>query len=640
MTPMKIGGSEKSYGRHTRDTSISAASTYTAASTVNTQPYLPIAEKFHSPTKSFTSSSTYIEYPIEHVDVEAIWYRKYFIQNQHPTFVGITESYGTVIISLMLDGKTINNNRDNIYWYRYILRKKELPDDRGVLAGPPPSPLNDPPWDVLLRMISRELVQPRIKKLITTRELSEKLLALDEDRLQTTYKVGVLYCAPSQTTEEEWFSNTSTSRTFSDFLGILGKLVKLSEFEGFSGGLDTKSNETGEYSVYDDETLKNYEIMYHVSTMLPYETANKYQITRKRHIGNDIVCIIFQDVSKPFLPSSIRSQFLQVYVIVSPVEFQLDDDEYGWRTSNRVGYRVEIVCKDGVPYFGPSLPNPPIFYDPISLRQFLVAIIINGQNAAWKTPKLSEPFQRARGGIIQDIANKLVIFSNEVAPSPPHPPKKQSHVELNYILKRLFVDRLKFGGIPPDMAHVKELLEKGANPNISIPQPKPLKEKVYNNQVSYSLGECEHCNFCPTHSHSNSLLSSSSIKTTNNQKSHKLPNILFATIALADDPVYVKFLINYGVETMPKDSHFPNAFVFAATHKRVETMRCLLENVPALSDPESVDTAINDTYNRVYSRNTSRNGNKLYAAYAFKHYESSFWNTEATIFFGRLRGVS
>src|SRR6185503_10198081 len=79
--------------------------------------------------------------------------------------------------------------------------------------------------------------------------------------------------------------------------------------------------------------------------------------------------------------------------------------------------------------------------------------------------------------------------------------------------------------------------------------------------------------------------------------SFKLPNILFATIALTDDPIYVKFLINYGTETMPKDSHFPNAFVFAATHKRVETMRCLLENVPALSDPKSVDTAINDTYN-------------------------------------------
>lgn len=602
-----VDDSEQSYGRRTSDTSISVTSTFTAASTITSQPYLPIAEKFYSPTSNaFISSPTHSEYPIEHVDVEAIWYRKYFIQKQHPTFIGITESYGTVIVSLMLDGTTINNNRDNIYWYRYILRKKESPDDRGVLAGPPPpSPLNDPPWDVLLRMISRELVQPRLKKLITTPELSEKLLALDEDRLQTTYKVGVLYCAPSQTTEEEWFSNTLTSDAFSDFLELLGTKVKLSEFGGFSGGLDTKTNETGDYSVYDDETIKNYEIMYHVSTMLPYETSNKYQITRKRHIGNDIVCIIFQDVAKPFSPSSIRSQFLHVYVIVSPVVFELDD-EFGGRTSTQIGYRVEVVCKDGVPYFGPPLPDPPIFQDSTSLRKFLVATIINGQNAAWKTPKLSEPFQRARGGIIQDIANKLVPFSNEVAPPPPQPPKKLSHVELNYILKRLFVDRLKFGGVPPDMTNVKELLEKGANPNIRIPQPRPLREK----------GGCQHCTFCPNHN-SKPISSSPSI----NHKLHKLPNILFATIALADDPDYIKFLINYGVETMPKDSHFPNAFVFAATHKRVETMKCLLENVPALSDPESVDSAINDTYNSAYSRNTNKNGNKLCAAYGNK-----LWN--------------
>src|SRR6266511_4425441 len=103
-------------------------------------------------------------------------------------------------------------------------------------------------------MISRELIQPYLIKLTTTPELSRQLLSIDENRLQKTYKIGVLYCAPSQTTEEEWFSNTTTSEAFSDFLKVLGKKVNLLGFEGFSGGLDTKTDGSGEYSIHDDET--------------------------------------------------------------------------------------------------------------------------------------------------------------------------------------------------------------------------------------------------------------------------------------------------------------------------------------------------------------------------------------------------
>ena len=61
------------------------------------------------------------------------------------------------------------------------------------------------------------------------------------------------------------------------------------------------------------------------------------------------------------------------------------------------------------------------------LKKFLVATIINGQNAAWKTPKLSEPFQRARCGIIRDIVYKSVPNINSNVPlSASQPAKKLS----------------------------------------------------------------------------------------------------------------------------------------------------------------------------------------------------------------------
>lgn len=42
-----------------------------------------------------------------------------------------------------------------------------------------------------------------------------------------------------------------------------------------------------------------------------------YQLLRKRHIGNDIVTIIFQEPGAlPFTPKNIRSHFQHVFIIV------------------------------------------------------------------------------------------------------------------------------------------------------------------------------------------------------------------------------------------------------------------------------------------------------------------------------------
>lgn len=40
------------------------------------------------------------------------------------------------------------------------------------------------------------------------------------------------------------------------------------------------------------------------------------QLQRKRHIGNDIVAIVFQEESTPFVPDMIASNFLHAYVVV------------------------------------------------------------------------------------------------------------------------------------------------------------------------------------------------------------------------------------------------------------------------------------------------------------------------------------
>ena len=77
--------------------------------------------------------------------------------------------------------------------------------------------------------------------------------------------------------------------------------------KGFRGGLDVKSNHTGTESFY-TQLRDGREIMFHVSTMLPFLTNDKQQLQRKRHIGNDMVCIVFQE--------EVRHDFAYILIII------------------------------------------------------------------------------------------------------------------------------------------------------------------------------------------------------------------------------------------------------------------------------------------------------------------------------------
>ncbi len=64
---------------------------------------------------------------------------------------------------------------------------------------------------------------------------------------------------------------------------------------------------TGTHSIYTD--YRGFEVMYHVSSMLPFCEDDEQQLQRKRHIGNDVVVVIFKEDPRPFDPRCFRSQF-------------------------------------------------------------------------------------------------------------------------------------------------------------------------------------------------------------------------------------------------------------------------------------------------------------------------------------------
>ena len=89
-------------------------------------------------------------------------------------------------------------------------------------------------------------------------------------------------------------TGNSDGRALVRFMDLIADRVKLEGFEGFRGGLDVKLNHTGNESYY-TQLRDGREIMFHVSTLLPFLSNDKQQLQRKRHIGNDMVCIVFQE---------------------------------------------------------------------------------------------------------------------------------------------------------------------------------------------------------------------------------------------------------------------------------------------------------------------------------------------------------
>ena len=92
-----------------------------------------------------------------------------------------------------------------------------------------------------------------------------------------------------------------------------GQRIRLRGFEGYKAGLDTRTDSTGTHAVA--ATYRGAEVTFHVSTMLPFTPNNRQQLLRKRHIGNDIVTIVFQ-VNRVYLSEFVSYDRLSVICAV------------------------------------------------------------------------------------------------------------------------------------------------------------------------------------------------------------------------------------------------------------------------------------------------------------------------------------
>ncbi|KAM4853852.1 signal-induced proliferation-associated 1-like protein 1 isoform 2-T4 [Thomomys bottae] len=342
-------------------------------------------------------------YIVEHVDLGAYYYRKFFYQKEHWNYFGADENLGPVAVSIRREKSEEMKENGSPYSYRIIFRTSELMTLRGsVLEDAIPSTAKHStarglPLKEVLEHVIPELNVQCLRLAFNTPKVTEQLMKLDEQGLNYQQKVGIMYCKAGQSTEEEMYNNESAGPAFEEFLQLLGERVRLKGFEKYRAQLDTKTDSTGTHSLY--TAYKDYEIMFHVSTMLPYTPNNKQQLLRKRHIGNDIVTIVFQEPgAQPFSPKNIRSHFQHVFVIVRAHNPCTDN----------VCYSVAVTRSRDVPSFGPPIPKGVTFPKSNVFRDFLLAKVINAENAAHKSEKFRAMATRTRQEYLKDLAEKNV----------------------------------------------------------------------------------------------------------------------------------------------------------------------------------------------------------------------------------------
>uniref|UniRef100_A0A1B6LDX8 Rap-GAP domain-containing protein n=1 Tax=Graphocephala atropunctata TaxID=36148 RepID=A0A1B6LDX8_9HEMI len=340
-------------------------------------------------------------------DDTAKCYRRFFLGREHLNFVGSDENLGPLLLSVKSENVASQEHM------RLLLRLQS-----GSMHELVPSSVATSAPHNMVKLLNEQLTVTSLQPILCPRA-SELIAEYDEHVLVSNFKFGVLYQQYGQTSEEQLFSNKHSSPALDEFLNLLGQRIQLKDHKGYRGGLDTQYGQTGDEAIY--QNFKGRQIIFHVSTLLPYTDNDPQQLQRKRHIGNDIVAIVFQEDNTPFSPDMIASHFLHTYIVVQVLE----------PNSPNTRYKVSVTARDDVPFFGPTLPSPAIFRKGPEFQEFLLTKLINAENACYKAHKFAKLELRTRSSLLTTLCEALRdktrdFLGSEGSDGAPDTPKSES----------------------------------------------------------------------------------------------------------------------------------------------------------------------------------------------------------------------
>eukprot|EP00027_Filamoeba_sp_ATCC50430_P004823 CAMPEP_0168560428 /NCGR_PEP_ID=MMETSP0413-20121227/11055_1 /TAXON_ID=136452 /ORGANISM="Filamoeba nolandi, Strain NC-AS-23-1" /LENGTH=851 /DNA_ID=CAMNT_0008591729 /DNA_START=131 /DNA_END=2682 /DNA_ORIENTATION=- len=391
VVPARNGTMRQSYRKSKHQISLDELAKLDASelSRVIINPFPGIKIEDTNPNIQVPSNSSYKS---PSLNIKPYNYKNWFYHSDHINFIGMmnrkssTERFEPLVVSVLPEPDA--SRYRVIVWSRLGDKEVYVPYDKNNnkhkwKSGLPASVVAAVKQKILESRPKDKDVNILLDYFKDSSLIREKLLEFEAyDPLRPkVFSVGVLFAKEGQTNESDNFANEHGSPAFDEFLDFLGDKIPLQGWLGYRGDLDVKENSTGEYSVF--RRWKGYEIMFHVSTLLPYTPGAEQQLHRKRRIGNDLGVIVFQEGGTYSPP--IRSQFLHCYYVVSPLQsIKVDSREIDTH------YKFSVAALEGVPQFGPELPEPSVFKKGHQFKDFFFTKVINGLIGALNAPDVRE----------------------------------------------------------------------------------------------------------------------------------------------------------------------------------------------------------------------------------------------------------
>ncbi|CAF3643077.1 unnamed protein product [Rotaria socialis] len=265
----------------------------------------------------------------------------------------------------------------------------------------------------------------------TNLKAQDSIKSYDEKLETQKFKFGVIYQRRGQTTEEEFFNNQTHNRSFDEFLDIIASKVSLKNFKGYRGGLDVSEQTDSPVSYY--ECYDQKEIMFHVSTLLPYTNNDTTQIQRKRHIGNDIVTIVFQEENTPFHPSMIKSNFLHAFLVIQPAQIL-----------SRPCYKIMFIAREDIQEFPPNLQKNVVYIRTAEqLKPFILSKLINAEYAAYRCRTFALLQERTRCSFLKNLCENLSDKSFETLCDEQKQPSHRRSTLLSNSTRKRYLSSMK-----------------------------------------------------------------------------------------------------------------------------------------------------------------------------------------------------
>eukprot|EP01111_Echinosteliopsis_oligospora_P015669 TRINITY_DN6269_c0_g1_i1.p1 TRINITY_DN6269_c0_g1~~TRINITY_DN6269_c0_g1_i1.p1 ORF type:complete len:762 (-),score=202.44 TRINITY_DN6269_c0_g1_i1:53-2338(-) len=359
--------------------------------------YVPPTFPEHCHIPVMTSTSIHERYPLAEAILTANdpWYNSYFFGKEHTNYLVKPKEddfSGPALISALM------NDTDGSYRVLIRTKRADLKFCTTTLKNAKKGKQKKLPIKDIIKEVYPPMAGKKAGTIKNAKEDVPGLLKYFEDKqIIRSFKFGVLYCAAGQTEEEQMFSNQHGSADWNEFLSVLGEKIQLQGWTKYRAGLDVKTGATGTHSLY--TMCRGFEIMFHVSTFLPHDSINPQQLERKRHIGNDIIVVVFKEGDQPYDPNCIKSEFNHIFIVIQKLNLP--------NSNGKTYYRVSIATKDGVPAFEPELPAAGIFEKSEIMHEFMLAKLINGENASYHSPAFQMKIQRTRLALLKDIESKV-----------------------------------------------------------------------------------------------------------------------------------------------------------------------------------------------------------------------------------------